>query len=129
MSKYISVLIIGFAIGVYINSVFNERHLSNLKLEYNNAIQKQEDDARETALEYKNALAAANDKPATIERVYIKADCVPAASDRQLAAGGSAARVELSEAATASFRAVITEKEEMYRACAYRLTALQQLFK
>lgn len=129
MRRYIAALIIGFVIGAYINSVFNERHLSNLKLEYNNAIQKQENEARKTALEYKNALAAANDKPAHIERVYIKANCVPAPNAGQLATGGNPARIELSESATASFRAVINEKEELYRACSYRLTALQQLFK
>lgn len=129
MPKYIAALIIGFVVGAYLNSVFNERHLSKLKLEYNNAIQKQENEARKTALEYKNALAAANDKPATIERVYIKVDCVPAPSSGRVDDGASTARAELSEAAAASFRAVINEKEEMYRACAYRLTALQQLFK
>lgn len=81
-----------------------------------------------TAELWRDRLDAVNSKPAAVpERVYVKADCVPAARSASVDDGTGSTRAELARSAVESLTGVIHNAESKYRACSHRLRAFQEM--
>lgn len=123
--------VIGAAVG-WMNAADHYNTKATRLAEAQRAAEQKRIDGAKTEVDYyaKKYIEALNVEPVTtVERVYVKASCVPTNSSTGVGDEARAGTVELGDAANRSFRAVARRAESQYQQCATQLGAAQALLR
>lgn len=131
MIRVLAGVAFGLAIGWGATAYYFQGKIARNILKQEQAQRERDKSFGDAAAHWQALLAEANARPANVveRRVFVKADCVPAAGDPGVDAGGSPARIELKRSVVRGVESVVEDGEEKYRGCSYRLRALQEELK